>query len=188
MSSEEFMESPDKKKEEEFGEILRHYAEFLSSHIKKFDLHKYGLDPEDIMQDVRIKIWKLVDDERVIFSHASYMKKIVSSSVIDQLRKFRREDSLFRHERQKHVAELRPSYSQDAASTRLFENVLGRAVERLIDSRRQVVKLYLLSFNIQEISSYLNWSIDKTRNLLYRGLADLRNILKDTDLQHETRK
>ena len=182
------MESPDKKKEEEFGEILRHYAEFLSSHIKKFDLHRYGLDPEDIMQDVRIKIWKLVDDERVIFSHASYLKKIISSSVIDQLRKFRREDSLFRHERQKHIAELRPSYNQDAASTRLFENALGRAVEQLIGSRRQVVKLYLLNFSVQDISSYMNWTLDKTRNLLYRGLADLRKSLINLDNRHEIRK
>jgi len=182
------MESSDKKKEEEFGEILDNYAEFLSSHIKKYDLHKYGLDPEDIMQDVRIKIWKLVHDERIIFSHGSYMKKIISSSVIDHLRKFRREDGLFRHEKQKHIAELRQSYSQDAVSTSIFENTLGKAVERLINSRRQVVKLYLLSFNIQEISSYLNWSLDKTRNLLYRGLADLRNILKDMDFKHEIRK
>jgi RNA polymerase sigma-70 factor (ECF subfamily) len=182
------MESPDKKKEKEFGEILENYAEFLSSHIKKFDLHKYGLDPEDIMQDVRIKIWKLVQDERVIFSHASYLKKIISTSVVDQLRKCRRQDSLFRHERQRHIAELRHSYSQNAAATAIFENTLGKAVERLIDSRRQVVKLYLLSFNIQEISSYFNWSVDRTRNLLYRGLADLRNALKDMDLQHETRK
>jgi RNA polymerase sigma-70 factor (ECF subfamily) len=140
------------------------------------------------MQDVRIKIWKLVHDERIIFSHASYMKKIISSSVIDHLRKFRREDGLFRREKQKHIGELRQSYSQDAASARIFENTLGKAVERLIDSRRQVVKLYLLSFNIQEISSYLNWSSDKTRNLLYRGLADLRKILKDMDFHHEIRK
>jgi RNA polymerase sigma-70 factor (ECF subfamily) len=182
------MESPDRKKEEAFGEILENYAEFLISHIKKFDLHKYGLDPEDIMQDVRIKIWKLVHDERIIFSHASYLKKIISTSVIDQLRKFRRQDNLFRHERQRHIAELRQSYPQNSAATTFFENALGQAVERLIDSRRQVVKLYLLSFNIQEISSYLNWSVDRTRNLLYRGLADLRKILKDMDLQHDSRK
>jgi hypothetical protein len=67
------------------------------------------------MQDVRIKIWKLVHDERIIFSHGSYMKKIISSSVIDHLRN-RREDGLFRHENKTYCRTV-STYSQDAAST-----------------------------------------------------------------------
>jgi len=147
----------------------------------------YGLDPDDIIQDIRIKIWKLINDERPIFRQASYIKKIVNSAVIDQFRKLRREDGLFRHEKQKCVAELNPSYNREAARKKMFAETVGRAVERLIDTRRQVVKLYLLDFSIPEISSYLNWSTDKTRNLLYRGLADLRKSLKDCDVKHETR-
>jgi RNA polymerase sigma-70 factor (ECF subfamily) len=176
-----------KKKEEEFRRILENYAQFLSAQVRKYDLHKYGLDPDDIMQDIRIKIWKLINDERAIFRQASYIKKIVNSAVIDQFRKLRREDGLFRHEKQKCVAELNPSYNRGAVREKMFAETVGRAVERLIDTRRQVVKLYLLDFSIPEISSYLNWSTDKTRNLLYRGLADLRKSLKDCDVKHDTR-
>ena len=177
-----------KKKEEEFRRILENYAQFLSAQVRKYDLQKYGLDPDDIMQDIRIRIWKLINDERTIFRQASYIKKIVNSAVIDQFRKLRREDGLFRYEKQKCVAELNPSYNREAARKKMFTETVGRAVERLIDTRRQVVKLYLLDFSIPEISSYLNWSTDKTRNLLYRGLADLRKSLKDCDVKHETRR
>jgi DNA-directed RNA polymerase specialized sigma24 family protein len=62
-----------------------------------------------------------------------------------------------------------------------LQEMVGRAVDRLISSRRQVVKLYLMNLTIPEISSYLNWSYDKTRNLLYRGLADLKETLKDQE-------
>jgi hypothetical protein len=33
----------------------------------------------------------------------------------------------------------------------------------------------------------LNWSRDKTRNLLYRGLADLKEYLKAMEDEHEDR-
>ena len=182
------MEAANKDREEEFGAILNNYAQFLNIQVKKYDLQRYGLDPEDVLQDVRIKLWKLAHQKRTIFSHGSYLKKIIYSSVIDHLRKVRRENSLLRHEKRKHIAEVVHSYSQEAARKRAFEETVGKAVERLIDSRRQVVKLYLLNFSVQDISSYMNWSLDKTRNLLYRGLADLRKSLRDLENKYGIRK
>ncbi len=65
---------------------------------------------------------------------------------------------------------------------------VGKAVEHLIETRRQVVKLYLLNLNIREIAGYLGMSQDKIRNLLYRGLADLRKLIKKMDTPHEDRQ
>ena len=174
-----------REKEDEFRELLKSYASFMSIQVQKYNLLKYGLDPEDIMQDVKIRIWKLICDERIIISPASYIKKIVSSTVIDQLRKLRRDDSLFHHEKQKRISDLEFAYCREAVQKRAFEETVGKAVEQLIDSRRQVVKLYLLNLTIQEISSYLGWSQDKTRNLLYRGLADLRESLRNMETKNE---
>jgi DNA-directed RNA polymerase specialized sigma24 family protein len=42
-----------------------------------------------------------------------------------------------------------------------------------------------MDMTIEEISAYFNWSTDKTRNLLYRGLADLKNLLKKRDIDYE---
>jgi len=174
-----------REKEDEFRELLKSYASFMSVQVQKYNLLKYGLDPEDIMQDVKIRIWKLICDERIIISPTSYIKKIVSSTVIDQLRKLRRDDSLYHHEKQKRIADLESSYCREAVRKRAFEEAVGKAVEQLIDSRRQVVKLYLLNLTIQEISNYLGWTQDKTRNLLYRGLADLRESLGEMEAKNE---
>lgn len=178
------MESTNKK-EKEFEEILAHFAQFIRIQVHKYNLYRYGLDPEDILQDVNIRIWKIIRDEKNISNYASYIKKIVNSSVIDQLRKCRREEGLFNHEKQARVAELELAYSKGIIRNKNLEERVGRAVELLIDSRRQVVKLYLLNLSIQEIAGYLNWSRDKTRNLLYRGLADLKESLKEMDSEHE---
>jgi RNA polymerase sigma factor (sigma-70 family) len=175
-------------KEEEFRAILDNYAQYMIIQVQRYNLPKYGLDPDDILQEVKIRIWNLIRTEKTILSPASYIKKIVNSSVIDQLRKRRREDNLFRHERQVCISEQGQAYCWEAIRKKAFQEAVGQAVERLIDSRRQVVKLYLLNLTIQDISSYLNWSHDKTRNLLYRGLADLRQSLKDMESKNENRR
>ncbi len=174
-------------REEKFKKILDIYAPYMSFQVQRFNLLKYGLDPEDILQDVRIRIWKLICSERTILNPASYIRRIINSAVIDQLRKRRRDDSLYLHERQKHVSEQNFPYHGEGIQKKAFEETVGRAVEQLMDSRRQVVKLYLLNLNIQEIASYMNWSLDKTRNLLYRGFADIRKSLKNLETHNEDR-
>ena len=54
---------------------------------------------------------------------------------------------------------------------------IGEAVGRLADSRRSVVRMYLAGYGREEIADLLGWTEAKTRNLLYRGLADLRERL-----------
>jgi len=178
---------PPRRRNSEFGEILDAYAQYINLQVQHYDLPKYGLDPEDILQDVRIRLWKILSGERTIVSPASYIKKIVSSAVIDQLRRRRRENELFRHEKQKYILEQAVPYSGEAIRKKAAEEAVGKAVGRLIDSRRQVVKLYLLNLTLPEISGYLNWSLDKTRNLLYRGLADLKKSLRDLEDENENR-
>lgn len=168
-------------KEEEFRELLDSYAQYMNIQIQQYNLAKYGLDPEDILQDVKVRIWKIIRSERIILCPGSYIRRIISSAVIDQLRKRRREDNLFVCEKLKCISEQGFSYCREADRKKTLEETVGSAVEGLINSRRQVVKLYLMSLSIQEISGYLNWTQDKTRNLLYRGLADLRESLKEME-------
>lgn len=169
------------EREKEFKELVDRFATFIKVHIMRYGVYRYGLDPDDIAQEVKLKIWRLLLSEKTIVNYTSYIRKIVSSSVIDQIRKFRREEGIYDIEKEKQVAEAELIAGEDFARFRDLEDVLRRAVDGLIESRRQVVKLYLLNLSIPEISSFLKWSPDKTRNLLYRGLADLKNKLKDMD-------
>lgn len=54
---------------------------------------------------------------------------------------------------------------------------VARAIESIPASRRAVVRMYLAGYPREEIASLMGWSEAKTRNLLYRGLADLRERL-----------
>jgi DNA-directed RNA polymerase specialized sigma24 family protein len=41
---------------------------------------------------------------------------------------------------------------------------------------------------IEEIAIYFKWTRDKTRNLLYRGLSDLKKILREKGIEYENKE
>jgi RNA polymerase sigma-70 factor (ECF subfamily) len=172
-------------REKELEILLAKFSGFVRAHIQKFDVQRFGIDPDDVAQEVRIKIWKLLDSEKNIVNHASYIKKIVDSSVIDQIRRLRREEAVFRQERKKQVTEREGMYRPEALRNVTIREVVGKAVDALINNRRNVVKLYLLNMSLEEIARFYGWSRHKTRNLLYRGLSDLKKSLKKTGIEHE---
>jgi RNA polymerase sigma factor (sigma-70 family) len=168
--------------ERDLEALLARFTNFIRAQIQKFEVQRFGIDPDDIAQEVRIKIWKLIKSEKNISSYAAYIKKIVDTVVIDQLRLLKKDEQLYRMEKQKQVAEQLNGYRPEVLRNALMKEAVGKAVESLIESRRNVVKLYLFDLSIEEISRFYGWSLHKTRNLLYRGLADLKRSLKKADI------
>jgi RNA polymerase sigma-70 factor (ECF subfamily) len=66
-----------------------------------------------------------------------------------------------------------------------LQEAVGKAVDGLIPARRSVVRMYLAGYGREEIADLLGWTEPKTRNLLYRGLADLREVLTDMGIGPE---
>jgi RNA polymerase sigma factor (sigma-70 family) len=54
---------------------------------------------------------------------------------------------------------------------------IDRAVDELDEPRNVVVRLHLSGYHREEIAQLLGWTEPKVRNLLYRGLEDLRASL-----------
>lgn len=177
--------SPDTRKENEFEAILNRFLGLIKIHIHKFDPQRFGLDPEDILQEIKIKMWRILQNEKEIKNYPSYIKKIINSSVIDMLRKWSRDERIYFQEKQKKISETKDDYWAELRGEDNLKSFVAEAVNSLIDSRRKVVKLFLLGMTIEEMSLFFNWSQDKTRNLLYRGLADLKKILKKRDIDYE---
>jgi RNA polymerase sigma factor (sigma-70 family) len=176
----------DIKKEKEFELLLSHYNCLMRSHIQKYQPGRFGVDFEDVLQEARIKIWKLLNNDKNIVSYTSYIKKIMDTSVIDFFRKFKREEGIYLHEKAKTISENTTGYDKNIIYAEMdLKDLVGNAVNSLIPTRRNVVRLYLLNMSIEEIASYYSWSPSKTRNLLYRGLKDLKIILKDKNIDFE---
>lgn len=156
--------------------ILDKFSSSIKASLLKCELGRKGIDPEDVIQDVKIKIWKTMISEKKMLNPASYIRRIVDSTLIDHIRRIRLQERVIQQEKLEKWLEEKRHHDNSSPDISFMEKIAG-AADSLMESRRKVVKLFLLNMNIEEISLSLNWSRDKTRNLLYRGLSDLKKII-----------
>jgi RNA polymerase sigma factor (sigma-70 family) len=138
---------------------------------------------DELYQDVRIRLWHALEKaERIESVAASYVRATAVSAAVDFVRRRRARRTVeLREPRDTAEMPLGPAtrvagVDQQFAREELAE-LLNRAVEQLASSRRVVVRLYLAGYARADIATLLGWGEAKTRNLLYRGLADLRAAL-----------
>ncbi|MDP1859779.1 MAG: sigma-70 family RNA polymerase sigma factor [Gemmatimonadaceae bacterium] len=151
------------------------------------------LDPAErdaLVQELRIRLWRaLGDDGRIGSVSASYIHRTVMSAALDLLRRRRVREQALPDDDYIPAMALR---STDRADVRVETNDLMQAVERALlglpDSRRAVVRLHLRGYHRDVIARLLGWTEAKTRNLLYRGLDDLRAELARLGYDPEARQ
>ena len=150
---------------------------------------QHGLDPADVdevFQDVRIRLWRSLESgEKIAAVPTSYVYKTATCAALDLIRKRRahREEPLDAHSRRDLVEPARrPGPEGELVCLETMEAV-SRALEGLIESRRVVVRMHLAGYRMEEIATLLGWTRHKTRNLLYRGLHDLRHTLEERGLR-----
>jgi RNA polymerase sigma-70 factor (ECF subfamily) len=146
-------------------------------------------DVEDLVQEVRLRLWKALESgEKILAAPASYIHRTAVSAALDLLRRRRaRRETPARLSRPSGLLMLGESAS---GADRMLEELelqdqIAKAVEALIPARRSVVRMYLAGYDREEIADLLDWTEPKTRNLLYRGLADLREILTEMGIGPE---
>ena len=159
-------------------DVIRKYGDLIRRTAHRHQLS--ASDMEDVVQETRIRLWKaLITPERIREAPATYVYRTAVSSALDFLRRRRakREVELpvVPHESVAFIARER---SDHTTVTTDIEEAVVRAVNLLVESRRAVVRMYLAGYDRDEIATLLKWSDAKTRNLLYRGLADVRETLE----------
>ena len=134
----------------------------------------------DLCQEVRIRIWHaLASGERIADAPASYVYRTAMSAALDMIRRRRAR-------REEPLEDCRDSGNPVLAGTAvaaecegsLEEEELAEKISRVIsdlaEPRDVAVRMYLAGYNHREIAALVGWTEAKARNLLYRGLADLR--------------
>jgi RNA polymerase sigma factor (sigma-70 family) len=162
-------------------EILASFGALVRQVGRRYRLPE--VDVDEVMQEVRIRLWRSClpgnqESKQIEHVSASYVYRTAVSAAIDILR--RRRARRVEQTVALDQVELPPSNAPDPAAgveeSELTEQ-LTRALEAITPSRRPVVRMYLAGYSREEVAALMGWSEAKTRNLLYRGLADLREQL-----------
>ena len=151
--------------------VVRKFEGRVRAVGRRFDLPSSDLD--ELYQEIRIRLWKALDGpERIDALSGSYVYRTATSAAVDLIR--RRRKSGGQVPLDPNLQEANPSNPVSQQEAREAGEEVSRALKRLGHRRRPVVRMYLAGYSHKEIADVLGWSHGSTRNLLYRGLADLR--------------
>jgi RNA polymerase sigma factor (sigma-70 family) len=176
-------------------ELVSRHGDLLRRTIAKVCPRAMGLSVEEIEQDARVRLWTALKSEREIVHPVSYIYKVAVSAALRAIRraKARREDQLQgdtgANEGAPVVVLCTPADESPFAVTERREWVrkIDRAMTRLAENRRRAVGLHLRGRTTQEIAGLLGWSEPKARNLVHRGLRELRAHLRSEGIDSYTR-
>ena len=181
--------------EERLNALLAEFGALLHASVARVCRPSTGILPEEVEQEARIRLWKALEGEREIRHPASYVVRVATTAAIDAMRRVRarREEPLQMSgpsEDSGAVAAgpvLRadgPSPEDEAAGAEIGRRV-ERALTGLAPDRSTAVRLHLQGFTPDEIARLLAWTEPRARNLLYRGLGDLRLALAREGIECE---
>lgn len=129
---------------------------------------------DDIAQEVRLDLWKQVARGQVIDFPATYIYKATIRETVRALRR------LSSREMESIDADGPAARTADGADP--FQLLAARdqwqavvhQIDALAPERREAVRAHLCGYEFQEVMLMHGWSYQKARNLVARGMADLR--------------
>ncbi len=151
---------------------------------------RYGLpdaDADELTQEVRIRLWRAQGaGERILSVTSSYVYRTATSAAVDMIRRrrARKSDPVAIVPDSAPGAQLPEQPSAALERSELGEQIL-RAISRLAPARQTAVRMHLAGYPREEIAQLLGWTDAKVRNLIYRGLADLRGWLEREGVRPE---
>jgi RNA polymerase sigma-70 factor (ECF subfamily) len=108
----------------------------------------------------------------------SYVHRTAYSVMVDEMRRgqWQREVPL-----ESDAPNLEPAVADDNPERGIVAAEIARGIHeclaRLVEPRRLAVTLHLQGYSVPEAAEALAWERKRTENLIYRGLADLRQCL-----------
>ena len=197
--------SPASDVEQRFNAVVEEFGVLLRRAIVRLCPHDKGLQFDDIEQEARMRLWRALQAEREVTNYASYLYRIAATATIDAMRRVQA-----RHEEQLQLMEqgaeegelsigsataqsiapvsattpLRDSPERVAESREAVAKVM-LAVARLPDEQCRAVGMYLQGLTSQDVADLMLWTEPKSRNLIYRGLKELRKSLREEGVEYE---
>lgn len=159
----------------QFEALVEGFGRLVAQAVRRVAGKTSGNDLDDIQQDVMLALWKRLAREQSIEHPASYLyKAAVREAVraVDRLRR-RAEDPLGAT-----AFELRVEPDAErAVEAREQQAALAAALATLAPERARAVRGHLAGLTVDDLMQLYGWSYQRTRNLVARGMTDLKAAL-----------
>ncbi|HET6632978.1 MAG TPA: RNA polymerase sigma factor [Rhodanobacteraceae bacterium] len=165
--------------------LLHEHGARLGGWLARYNLGRHGIDPDEVVQEVRIRLWQAIQRDRSRPFSASYIQRIVASTAIDAMRRSRVRSSEPLPEEDEgsdlSMADLGPRPDRHASDDQRML-ILERCLAALPERRRIPIGLHLQGFGFREIGELSGISDEAARKLVSRGMDDLKKLLRESGL------
>ena len=161
-----------------FETLVRQYSRLISGVVRRVAGRTGDLVTGDIEQKVHVALWRQVETEQTIDHPTSYIYRIAVREAVRVLRQEAARETRPISAAEKEVPADQDHSPYEVVARREQREVIEASLGELIPDRERAVRAHLAGFGIQEIIEMYGWSYQKARNLLARGMADLREALQ----------
>jgi RNA polymerase sigma factor (sigma-70 family) len=166
------------REEPAFDKLLEDYAHLIFTKVRAFDHEKFGIDRDDLLQEIRLRIWRLCDSRRAaIRNMRAYIAKVVFSTVLKEIEKERLQRRIV-DSQSSGISSLPPEGRNHPGGNRRLRDEFLAALGRLPERQSGVIRLRLQGFTLKEIALLKGYTLAKTRHLYYRGQEELKKIVR----------
>lgn len=154
--------------------VVQRFSRMVLSIGRRAGLDEADLD--ELIQAVRVRLWRARGAEwRDGDVNATYVHQAARSAAIDIVRTRRGQLAQATEPlRDDGVLPDRATLPADRVVQQETTDRIMAVLETLAPDRRTAVSLHLAGYSREEISAMLGWQGARTRNLIHRGMEDLR--------------
>jgi RNA polymerase sigma factor (sigma-70 family) len=154
--------------------LVRQYSRLIRSVVARVAGQRAALIQDDVEQEIRIALWRRLRSGQELEAAPSYVYKAAVRETVRMLRKLLKHDAAPLPEGAGEPAakpDATPGQEADAAA-------IEAALRALQPEREAAVRLHLMGYEVAEVMRLRDWPYQKARNLIARGMADLREGLR----------
>ncbi len=163
---------------QKFESLWAEYRPKVRARLRSQRLLDQSVDADDLEQEVYLRLWQALSDERNIDKPASYIFRIVNTAIIDAARRAQARESSRRDATP--VADIESNEAitpEPAAQRSQVTDAITQHLDNMAPDRAIAIKLHLQGFTTTEIGRIKGWTEARARNLVYRGLGEVRSEL-----------
>lgn len=135
---------------------------------------------DDLVQTAMMRVMEKCRQAPDSQFNDTYLHRTAYHALVDEIRRLRRRGEVGIDDEEGEPLPLavdRPDPEQRALGRQLGE-AIAACLKRLVEARQRAVTLHLQGHSVPEAAKILDWSRKRVENLVYRGLADLRQCLE----------
>ena len=162
-----------------FDALVRDYGRLIRHAIRRAagtDAPRLG---DDIEQLVLVSLWQQVAREQTIEHPASYVYRAAVRETVRAIRRDRAQAATAVPVGEQAEQLMTGATQDDDVQRREQRAALRASLETLPPDRARAVRAHLAGFSVQEVMALCGWPYQRARNLIARGMADLRVALRE---------